>query len=81
MAEEVDTSVQETDEATDTQADYTQGVVSMVDDVEGTSARTAVAADVAAEQTTELAEVPTLSEPAESLEASLDSFELVTDGP
>jgi sn-glycerol 3-phosphate transport system substrate-binding protein len=76
----VDTSVQEIDEATDTQVDSTQEVVSMVDDVEGTSARTAVAA-AAAEQTTELAEVPTLSERVESLEASLDPFELVTDGP
>ncbi|WP_312618446.1 hypothetical protein [Haloarcula sp. 1CSR25-25] len=77
MVEEVGTSVQEIDEATDTQVDSTQEVVSMVDDVEGTSARTAVAA-AAAEQTTELAEAPTLSERAESLEASLDSFKLTT---
>jgi len=86
MVEEVDTSVQEIDGATDTQADSTQEVVSMVDDVEGISARTAeeaaVAADAAADQTTELAEVSTrvstLTERAESLEASLDAFELAT---
>ena len=86
MVEEVDSSVQEIDDATDTQADSTQEVVSMVDDVEGISARTAeeaaVAADAAADQTTELAEVSTrvstLTERAESLDASLDSFELAT---
>jgi sn-glycerol 3-phosphate transport system substrate-binding protein len=86
MVEEVDTSVQEIDAATDTQADSTQEVVSMVDGVEDISARTAeeaaVAADAAADQTTELAEVSTrvstLTERAESLEASLDTFELAT---
>jgi sn-glycerol 3-phosphate transport system substrate-binding protein len=86
MVEAVDTSVQEIDAATDTQADSTQEVVSMVDDVEEISARTAeeaaVAADAATDQTTELAEVSTrvstLTERAESLDASLDAFELGT---
>ncbi|GGK63288.1 extracellular solute-binding protein [Haloarcula sebkhae] len=86
MVEEVDSSVQEIDDATDTQADSTQEVVSMVDDVEDISTRTAeeaaIAADAAADQTTELAEVSTrvstLTERAESLDASLDSFELAT---
>ncbi|GCF12488.1 hypothetical protein Harman_04230 [Haloarcula mannanilytica] len=86
MVEDVDASVQEIDEATDTQAESTQEVVSMVDDVKEISARTAeeaaVAADAAADQTTELAEVSTrvstLTERAESLDASLDAFELVT---
>ncbi|GGN88718.1 methyl-accepting chemotaxis protein [Haloarcula pellucida] len=82
--DDVDASVQEIDDATDTQAQSTQEVVSMVDEVGEISDRTAeeadTAADAAQEQTTELAEVSTrvstLTERAESLERTLDRFEL-----
>ncbi|WP_254271294.1 methyl-accepting chemotaxis protein [Haloarcula marina] len=82
--EDVDASVQEIDDATDTQAKSTQEVVSMVDEVgeisEQTATEAATAADAAQEQTTELAEVSTrvstLTERADTLERTLDEFEL-----
>jgi len=84
----VNASVQEIDDATDTQAKSTQEVVSMVDEVGEISNQTAqeaaTAADAAQEQTTELAEVSTrvatLTERADSLETTLDRFELSSGG-
>ncbi|MBX0323228.1 extracellular solute-binding protein [Halomicroarcula sp. F13] len=86
--DEVDASVQEIDDATDSQAQSTQEVVSMVDEVgeisDRTTAEADTAADAAQEQTTELAEVSTrvstLTERADSLEATLDRFELAGAG-
>jgi len=80
----IDNSVKEIDDATDTQAEYTQEVVSMVDKVNEISDRTAVdastAVDATQKQTTELVEVSTrvstLAERAETLDDTLDRFEL-----
>jgi len=81
---EVDASVQEIDEATDSQARSTQEVVSMVDEVGEISDRTAeeaaTAAEAAGNQTTQLTEVSskvsTLTDRANTLEASLEDFEI-----
>ena len=81
---DVDASVQEIDDATDTQAESTQEVVSMIDEVgeisDHTAEEAATAADAAQNQTMELTEVSTsvatLTQRAESLEQTLDRFDI-----
>lgn len=81
---EIDRTVQEIDGATETQADYAQDVVSKIDEVseisDSTAQKAAVVADAAQQQTTQLVEVSTrvstLAERAETLEGTLDRFEL-----
>jgi len=82
--EEIDASVQEIDDATATQAQSAQEVVSMVEEVGDISVRTARladdAADSAQEQTRELAEVSTsvstLTDRAQTLERTLETFDI-----